>query len=63
MDLPIVSRATISEQARTAAEAGDRIDSANPYPVATDAGQAWRTDYLQARLKHLCSVRNAEGGA
>lgn len=63
MDLHIVSRATISEQAHASAVAGECIDAANPYPLATDAGQVWRVAYLQARLAHLCARRNAGDAA
>ena len=60
MDLPIVSRATIYKQARRRKPASASIP---PIPIRSLQTLAAGGRTISVPLKHLCSVRNAEGGA
>ncbi|WP_342617196.1 hypothetical protein [Rhodoferax sp. GW822-FHT02A01] len=55
MDGPIVSKDTIFEQARTAAELGQNVHVANPYPPMSAAHAAFERAYW-AWVKELEAV-------
>jgi len=45
---PIISRETIRDLARAAANSGQNVNVANPYPPLSDAAIHWERDYWAA---------------